>query len=200
MCLTQSRMWRWGRWWDRNSSSREMVCGAQCDGWGLTLNVILTQTSPHIMMCVKISPWGHSIISLIDIQRGDKTWHFSSNGFCPFFVLFLMDKVFKVMSKTGLWRYTLWIGYVGPFSWGNLGRGRPGTLEYSYQRWDTIEYVPAFQEEEMIYQKFVLIKHFNESSQAANLFNVQSERFIIRIFCTVIAKIRNVLIHGKDIK
>ena len=51
----------------------EMVCAAQCDGWGLTLNVILTQTSPVIMRCVKISPWGHSIISLIDIQRGDKT-------------------------------------------------------------------------------------------------------------------------------
>ena len=80
------------------------------------------------MMCVKISPWGHSIISLIDIQRGDKTWHFSSNGFCPFFVLFLMDKVFKVMSKMGLWRYTLWIGYVGPVSWGNFGERKAGDI------------------------------------------------------------------------
>ena len=116
------------------------LCEERYDGWGLTLNVILTQTSQHRDPAWLTLKSHLGVTSLIDIQRRDKTGHFSSNGFCPFFVLFLMDKVFKVMSRTGLWRYTLWIGYVGPFSCGNFREDRPGTLEYSYQRWDTNEW------------------------------------------------------------
>ena len=76
-------------------------CEEHYDRWGLTtLNVISTKDILSHEVCVLKSLLG--VTSLIDIQRGDKTGHFSSNGFCPFFVWFLMDKVFKVMSKTGL--------------------------------------------------------------------------------------------------
>ena len=78
------------------------LCEERYDGWGLTLNVILTQTSQHRDPAWLTLKSHLGVTSLIDIQRRDKTGHFSSNGFCPFFVLFLMDKVFKVMSRTGL--------------------------------------------------------------------------------------------------
>ena len=78
------------------------LCEERYDGWGLTLNVILTQTSTDTDSACLTLKSHLGVTSLIDIQRRDKTGHFSSNGFCPFFVLFLMDKVFKVMSRTGL--------------------------------------------------------------------------------------------------